>query len=197
MTANGTKQVQWFAALADPERAYVSPKVERRRSPIGGYGLYAIEAIAKDETVTRDAGRIITLEEFHGLTVEEQTYCYFLDDRFLLCPFDFSAPTDEWFVNHSCDANMGVTAERTCVAIRDIAAGEELTYDYAMTECESDWELDLECRCGSPACRRRITGNDWLLPDVQERYAGYFTPYLAARIEAARLEAEPTAASGR
>ncbi len=34
------------------------------------------------------------------------------------------------------------------------------------------------CRCGSPICRGIITGNDWQLQEVQERYQGHFSPFL-------------------
>lgn len=173
------------------DRAYVSPKVERRRSPIGGWGLFATEPMAKGEVVTRDAGRVITVEEFEALTPHEQTLCYFLDDNFLLAPFEFEHPSEEWYMNHSCDANTGVTAERSNVARRDIAAGEELTYDYATTECDPDWRLDLECNCGAADCRGTITGSDWKLPAVQARYEGYFSPHLRALIDAQRAGSKP------
>lgn len=57
--------------------------------------------------------------------------------------------------NHSCDSN---TAFRglDVVALRDIAAGEELTLDYAMFCDESMTPFD--CQCGSAACRGRIRG---------------------------------------
>jgi hypothetical protein len=44
------------------------------------------------------------------------------------------------------------------VALRDIAAGEELTHDWATTD---DDDYTLECRCGSVACRGGIRGKDW------------------------------------
>ncbi|MFM7718153.1 MAG: SET domain-containing protein [Actinomycetota bacterium] len=177
------------AALAEtygPDRAYVSPKVERRRSPIGGWGLFATEPIAAGEVVGRDAGRVLTRDEFLALPQERQNHCYYLDDNFLLAPFDFDHPSDEWFMNHSCDANTGVTPDRSNVALRDIAAGEELTYDYATTECDEDWRLEVECRCGAADCRGTVTGSDWRIPAIQERYAGHFSPHLAARIAALR-----------
>ena len=40
------------------------------------------------------------------------------------------------------------------------------------------------CQCGGPDCRGRITGNDWQLPDLWERYRGHFSPYLQRRIDA-------------
>jgi SET domain-containing protein len=184
MAANRTERATALAEAYGPQRSYVNPKVERRASTIGGFGLFATEPIAKGELICRDAGRVITVEEFHALPERHRRMCYFLDDHFLLCPFDFDNPSGEWFLNHSCDANTGVTPDRSNVAMRDIAAGEELTYDYATTECEEDWELERPCNCGSSICRGRVTGNDWKRPEVQRRYAGYFSPHLAAIIAA-------------
>lgn len=57
-------------------------------------------------------------------------------------------------LNHSCAPNLGVRdndwSAFDFVALRDIVAGEELDFDYAMTE----YELvgSLSCRCGSSTC---------------------------------------------
>jgi len=69
------------------------------------------------------------------------------------------------FINHSCDPNsyvdVGVTddgqAWATVVALRPIAIGEELSYDYAFPP-----HLAEPCRCGSPKCRGLIVDEDAL-----------------------------------
>ena len=83
------------------------------------------------------------------------------------------------YLNHSCDPNLGVRGEITFVAMRDIRAGEELTHDWAMTD---DDEYSLKCNCGASNCRQMLTGKDWQRPDLQRRYAGYFSAYLARKI---------------
>ena len=70
----------------------------------------------------------------------------------------------------------------TLAARRPIAAGEEITADYALWLFEQDWCLD-PCRCGSPLCRGRVTSRDWQLPELQTRYAGHFTPFLNRLIQ--------------
>jgi hypothetical protein len=42
--------------------------------------------------------------------------------------------------------------------------------------------LDTRCHCGSPDCRRVITGDDWRRKDVQERYQDHFSPFINRRI---------------
>ncbi len=69
--------------------------------------------------------------------------------------------------------------------MRDIEPGEEICFDYAMTDSYPYDEFD--CQCRSPMCRGRITANDWRLPDLQEHYRGYFSSYLEKRIRESRL----------
>jgi hypothetical protein len=67
------------------------------------------------------------------------------------------------YMNHSCDANargLGVLGQ---IAVRDIAAGEEITCDYA--ECNVTLS---PCLCGSPACRGRVLTTD--LPSFADRW---------------------------
>ena len=64
-------------------------------------------------------------------------------------------------------------------AMRNVAAGEELTIDYATTD---DDDSESPCACGAPACRKVLSGRDWQRPELQARYAGWFSSYLEARI---------------
>jgi hypothetical protein len=71
-------------------------------------------------------------------------------------------------VNHSCAPNAGLRfGDRGVflVAIRDIAAGEEIAWDYSTTLRGSDWHMI--CQCRTPECRRVIGNFDALSPDRQ------------------------------
>ena len=85
-------------------------------------------------------------------------------------------------MNHSCNPNAGLQGQITLVALRNIAAGEQICFDYAMSDAHPDFYLD--CACGTPQCRGKVTGNDWMIPELQERYKGYFSPYIQRQIEA-------------
>ena len=65
--------------------------------------------------------------------------------------------------------------------MRDIKAGEELNFDYAM--CDGSAYDEFDCYCGAEHCRGRVTGDDWRNPELWEKYDGFFSPYLALRIE--------------
>ena len=81
-------------------------------------------------------------------------------------------------LNHSCDPNTWFDGE-LLVTRREIAADEELTYDYATG---SD-DLVLVCHCETYRCRQMIEGTDWRIPQLQRRYAGRWTPYLQRLID--------------
>ena len=65
--------------------------------------------------------------------------------------------------NHSCDPNTAVHRQILFVALRQIAAGEELTHDWATTD---DAVYAIQCRSGTAARRRIITGKDWRQKDL-------------------------------
>jgi len=161
--------------------SYLSAKTEVRESKIHGRGLFATAEIAKNEIVAVKGGRIVdrkTLRE--KITpllgpVEIQ-----IDDDLFIAPVtDDERELSMLYSNHSCDANLGMRGEITFVAMRDIRSGEELTHDWATTD---DDDCSVECRCGAPNCRKVVTGKDWQRPELQERYAGYFSAYLARKI---------------
>ena len=81
--------------------------------------------------------------------------------------------------NHSCDPTLWWEGA-DLVTRRDVAAGEELTHDYAAGSTDED--LVLFCHCGAYGCRQAVEGGDWRLAPLQRRYAGHWAPHVAARI---------------
>ena len=61
------------------------------------------------------------------------------------------------FINHCCDPNCETEQHQNgriyVTAIRDIAAGEELTYEYNLHDSDED---DQDCYCGAAACRNTM-----------------------------------------
>ena len=84
-------------------------------------------------------------------------------------------------VNHSCDPTLWWDGD-TLVTRRAVAAGEELTADYATGDADPD--LVLMCHCETYRCRQLISGDDWRIPQLQQRYAGHWRPHLQRLIEA-------------
>ncbi|PYI89725.1 MAG: SET domain-containing protein-lysine N-methyltransferase [Verrucomicrobia bacterium] len=163
-----------------PRLSWLSPKTEVRESPIHGRGLFAAGDFTKEEIVAVKGGRIITREQLHDVNqrlgpVEIQI----ADDLFIAPVAAEEREASMLYSNHSCNANLGIRGNIIFVAMRDIAAGEELTHDWCVTDDDS---YSVQCRCGSAFCRGTLTGKDWQRPELQERYAGYFSWYLTNKI---------------
>jgi SET domain-containing protein len=154
-----------------------------RRSPIHGTGTFATHAIHAGERLIWVTGGIVyTSEDWRTGRVqlggEQYNEGQIDDDLFIATPKSLY-----YYVNHSCDPNM-----LNETAWRDIEAGEEITTDFAYCEADPDYLLE-PCSCGSRRCRGRVTGNDWQLPELQQRYRGYFTPHIERLIQRAHTGA--------
>ncbi len=120
-------------------------------------GVYACEPIRRGEVVAMWGGRVIPVEEIYYYNEELRRYLIQVEEGLFLTP---SWPTEpaEYF-NHSCDPNTGLSGQSALVAMRDIEAGEEVCFDYAMSESHPLFEFD--CHCGTALCRGRTSAEDW------------------------------------
>lgn len=163
---------------------YFSPKVEKRDSRIEGRGLFAREPIAAGEIVVVKGGYVLTKARRDGIGVAlGPSEIQITDDLFIGPATLEEREGGMMHLNHSCEPNLGMQGQIVYVALRDIAADEELTFDYAMN---SDEPETMICRCAAPGCRGTITGDDWRRPDIQARYDGYFSWFIQRRIDAAK-----------
>lgn len=129
------------------------PGLKVVRSSIDGYGVIAERPFADGELIAEVDGVAWRL----GEDVDDRYSLKITDEVF----FDMVDQT-RW-INHCCDPNADVEAGldekghpwARIVAIRDIAQGEEIAYDYAFPA-----ELAEPCRCGSPDCRGQIIEAD-------------------------------------
>ncbi len=83
------------------------------------------------------------------------------------------------YLNHSCRPNTLIDVARLdVIAVRDIAAGEELNFFYPSTE----WEMDRPfiCLCGAPQCVRLVAGAKYLSVDTLSRY--FINPHVREMI---------------
>lgn len=157
-----------------------SPACSVRSSPIHGLGLFADKSIAAGDIVAIKGGYIL-----HGSTLSDVQERLGpaevpIADGFAIGPLDASERDDSMlYSNHSCEPNIGVQGQIIFVAMRDIRAGEELTHDWATTDDNDD---AMDCGCGAPGCRGTVTGKDWQIPELQRKYAGYFSWYLERKI---------------
>lgn len=158
--------------------SYLNPKCEARDHTEGGCGVFSTASFAKGELVSLWGGRIVRKDELDSSMPRFTQRVLQVDEDLYLLTAEEKEPNDCF--NHSCDPNLGFFGQIGLVALREIKSGEELTFDYAMSDGGSYDEF--ECYCGSSQCRKKITGNDWKLPELWGKYKDYFSPYLARRI---------------
>ncbi len=80
------------------------------------------------------------------------------------------------WINHSCEPNCGIKKYFKVVAMRKIEKGEEITWDYEMTEKNKHWKM--KCRCGSSQCRKVIGNYSNMSKSVRKKYEGYISEWL-------------------
>lgn len=161
-------------------KSWIDPRVEIRASSIEGKGMFAREPIQKGEVIVVWGGKVFSEADIQAGKARERSLVDIDEGVYLGTTTDEPEELDE-FMNHNCDSNVWLEDEITLVARRHIAKNEEITVDYALWETDYSWEM--ECYCGSPFCRKLITGNDWKLTEVQIRYQNHFSPYVVERIK--------------
>jgi SET domain-containing protein len=151
------------------------PRFEVKKSPIEGKGCFATSAIAKGQVICTFQGKKVTIPELKHLydSGEERVSDPLqIDDDVYL---DVEEPYI--FFNHSCDPCAGMKGSGTLFALRDIAPGEEITFDYSSTEWTDDeaWGINwtdiwkIPCRCGASNCRGEVRVFE-LLPDECKQF---------------------------
>lgn len=159
--------------------SYLSAKcIVRIAEEKGGYAVYAAEPISKGELLVMWSGTLVDGTKLDTLPNAFRRHSLQVEDDLFLVSLTDCEPAD--YVNHSCNPNAGLSGQISLVSMRDIQAGEEITYDYAMSD-GSDYD-EFPCSCGAPQCRGHVGGKDWRNEALWVRYAGYYSPYLAGRI---------------
>lgn len=150
-----------------------NPKVSLRRTKKFGKAVFAKQPIRKGEVIAVFDGTIYD-DDFEGWTRDLQNHT-------------IQIGKSKWrdskglarFINHSCEPNCGIRGLYKVVAMRPIEKGEQITWDYEMTE-KSDW-WKMKCKCGSTLCRK-VIGNYSNMPrKVRQKYKGYISAWLTKK----------------
>lgn len=108
-----------------------------------GLGVRARRAFAAGDVIHRFAGVVSETLCQHSLQVDASRH--------------ISGTRYIGYLSHGCDPNARLDMTGfTLAALRDVAAGDIVTVDYAATE--DRLHRQFTCRCASPACRGWITG---------------------------------------
>ena len=133
-----------------------------RRSDVHGNGVFAVEDLAEGETLIEYKGEVISWKEAlrrhpHDPTQPNHTFYFHIDDGRVI-DGNVNGNAARW-INHSCEPNCEadeVNGRVYIKALRNIAAGEELNYDYGLIIDEPYTPkllAEFPCWCGSENCR--------------------------------------------
>jgi hypothetical protein len=147
-----------------------------RQSRIHSYGCYTTRPIRKGTLIVEYVGERLTYEQADELYEDfGNTYLFGLDGgKHIIDGYGVAA-----FVNHSCKPNCEtdqIRGKMWIIAQRDIAAGEELTYDYNLY----DGDEDAPCLCGARRCRGSLYSATHLRKLTKKRAKAAATPSSAA-----------------
>jgi len=143
-------------------RAGSGRRIQVRRSGIHGKGVFALKALSKGEVVIEYTGEVISWREAlrrhpHDPKDPNHTFYFHIDDRNVI-DAKYGGNAARW-INHACSPNCEADEVQGRIfikALRKIAAGEELFYDYGLTIDERytpSLKKQYQCRCGTRGCR--------------------------------------------
>ena len=131
----------------------VFPRIVRRRSTLHGWGVFALEPIAKNKRIVTYDGELIDHKESFKRETKYlkrgEIWCFTVNRRWVRD--GLIGGSIARFINHACRPNCYsqiVGRDIWIRAGRNIEAGEELTYDYY-----TDGEKVIKCHC-RPGCNR-------------------------------------------
>jgi SET domain-containing protein len=135
-------------------------------SAIHGLGGFARTFIPKGVRVIEYRGVKISKAESLQRCARNNEYIFHLNEEFDL---DGDVPWNPArFLNHSCSANCEAQNSEDriwIVALRDIAAGEEITFNYGYDLVDYQ---EHPCHCGAPNCAGYIVAEEFF-PVVRAR----------------------------
>lgn len=146
-------------------KSKISPggrRIQVRKSGIHGKGVYAIRPIKAGDTVLEYKGEIITWKKAlarhpHDKSQPNHTFYFHLDDGHVI-DAKYKGNSARW-INHSCNPNLEADQDGYRIflkALRNIKAGEELSYDYGLITDErktAKVKKEYACLCGAKNCR--------------------------------------------
>ena len=137
-------------------------RIQTRRSGVHGKGVFAVQDLAEGETLMEYVGEVISWPEAlrrhpHDAAQPSHTFYFHIDENHVI-DAKVGGNSSRW-INHSCQPNCEAEESGNRVfikALRNIAAGDELFYDYGLViDARYTPKLlaDYPCWCGADTCR--------------------------------------------
>ena len=137
-------------------------RIQVRRSGVHGKGVFALQDLAEGETLIEYVGQVISWDEAqdrhpHDPNDPNHTFYFHVNEDRVIDAL-YGGNSSRW-INHSCAPNCEADEDNDRIfikAIRNIAAGEELNYDYGLIIDEPytpELLAEYPCWCGAKKCR--------------------------------------------
>lgn len=147
-----------------------------KESPIEGRGVFAAKDFEPGETICTFFGTKISVLDLIAKTASDSTRL--TCDAFQVAEKEYLIIGSPYvYINHSCEPNSGFRGTGVLVAAREIRKGEEIVYDYSVTEwtpqeyTNYDYtEWPMPCRCGQSSCRKLVACFPCLPAPLREKY---------------------------
>lgn len=135
-----------------------------KASTLHGKGVFALRDIPAGTRILQYAGRRLTSEQadaLHPVNPDDPFHTFFFALSSGKIIDGGQRGNDSRWINHCCEPNCEghENSDGTrvyIVAMRDIAAGEELLYDYGLVideDITAELKQNYRCLCGVPSCR--------------------------------------------
>jgi len=146
-------------------------KIKLVKIPGNGKGIVAQATIKKDEIIAEYDGQVVHLHSKWNNNLADHVIQF--------APKSWRATNGlAKYLNHSCEPNCGLLGLFTIVAMRAIRVGEQLTWDYEMTENNKNERWSMNCHCGTRSCRKIIGAYRHLPLAIRRKYRGYISSWL-------------------
>lgn len=161
MRAHTSSPYQIFVVVKIVRRS-TARRIQVRRSGVHGKGVFALQDIARGEVLIEYVGEIISWPEAlerhpHDPLDPDHTFYFHIDEDRVIDAF-VGGNSSRW-INHTCNPNCEADEQNGRVfikALRDIGAGEELSYDYGLIidgRHTRTLKAQYPCWCGAGDCR--------------------------------------------
>ncbi len=150
----------------------MSRNIYVKESQIEGKGVFAKKNFKKGETVFILKGKIHRLKPNQIERVDEHPNWVGIDKATWIDP-----KGNFQYINHSCNPSMGIKGRVSFVALRNIKKGDELTFDYSITEENLDWKMKNLEKVTNKKYRKVISSIQSIPLSVYKSYLPYIPKY--------------------
>lgn len=143
-------------------REPLAPYLKKKRSALGGIGLYTTIPIKKGTYVIEYSGEKITQEEADR---RGGRYLFEINSRWTVDGKD--RKNTSRYINHSCTPNCEARIKKGRIllySIKDIPQGSELSFDYGKEYLKDKDTMPQGCLC--PKCMKKKSKNELVKKEV-------------------------------